>query len=49
MVLKKELRVLYADWKTSGRKNETLGLAWTSETSKPTPTRLHLLQQSHTS
>ena len=27
MVLKKELRVLYADCKTSGRKNETLGLA----------------------
>jgi hypothetical protein len=53
MELEKELRVLHPDWRAAGRISDT-GLAWASETSKPTlsdillPTRPHSLHQDHT-
>jgi hypothetical protein len=37
MVLEKEPRVLYLDWLAAEEERVILGLAWASETSKPTP------------
>lgn len=46
-VLEKELRALHLDSQTTGRDNDILGLAWTPQTSEPSP-MTYLFQQGHT-